>query len=271
VEEKLSGRSGALQKAEEALEADNRPPVLYLRSFSHETKKYATRVHYSRIRKKLKILGKLLAAVFREKSNPGETERVLLEVMQSRGVYGPLTAQNVVDSWRSGRGRNYDQQLIIANLMNQIGPYIAIARPNDRSRWADLGAAKLEVPNEKWQMTVIDFIKKSAAIVVDAGNSDGLVWELKQVVELVNPIRLLLLLPLSEDVYANFRDRVRDIFPMPLPDKEPNSRLIIFSDRWVPVPLNNAGVSIDEMYTGPFSNILSVFFEQNGFELKNPR
>lgn len=67
----------------------------------------------------------------------------------------------------------------IAPLANQLGPFVAIANPN--SALPRLGAAKSYYGNETWQDAIAAWTEKSQFIVMVAGRTGGIRWELDHI------------------------------------------------------------------------------------------
>jgi hypothetical protein len=78
-------------------------------------------------------------------------------------------------------------------------------------------------------------------VVLEAGDSSGLGWEIEQIVLLVPPQRLLLICPFYDAEYQSFLRAHSRHFPLGLPKTRPRSRLLIFNDNWRPRELNNVG------------------------------
>ena len=70
----------------------------------------------------------------------------------------------------------------------------------------DLGAAKQYVPDEAWMKKIIEFIDQSAAILIEAAHSEGLAWELQQVLQRASPEKVQLILPRTD---PDYRDGLR--------------------------------------------------------------
>ena len=266
------------QAAPEVLQADSRPPVLYLRSFARESQFEAMRRRLSNGLHELaipvRLLALVIAAAYAEKRGR-DTEEIeakmdrLVASHTASKLYGNLTAANVAHSITSGRSVEFDEQLFLANLFNQIGPYIAIERPN-RMRWwrtwSDVGSAKLRVPDSQWQEKVLRLIEASSIVVVEAGSSVGLLWELVQVVSLAPPRKVLLILPEREREYHRFCRNSLSIFPVALPPYFPDLRFVIFDDEWKPVMLRGeAALEEDSLLGVRYATVLQPFFERNGF------
>jgi hypothetical protein len=110
--------------------------------------------------------------------------------------------------------------------------------------------------DEDWQDAIKRWLSECAAVVIEAGTSGGLNWEIIQVVNKVNPTKVVLLLPLTNAEYRVFLNAVTRLFPKPLPDTLPPSRLLTFSKDWTPLTLQ--GSSLRET--------IKPFFDQNGFD-----
>jgi hypothetical protein len=58
----------------------------------------------------------------------------------------------------------------------------------------------------------------SRLIVLRAGLSQGLLWEIQNSVQRLDPAKLILLIPFMKADYNKFRTSVQSLFPKPLPD-----------------------------------------------------
>ncbi|MEZ5293856.1 MAG: TM2 domain-containing protein [Vicinamibacterales bacterium] len=141
--------------AAQALAADARAPVVYLRSFQDD----------------------------------GE--------MVVRGAT-PLPAwMNAIVS--AGSAMSIEQEL--AAILRRLGPVVAIGRPGEPV--PDLGAARFYVPHDRWQAAVLDLLDRAALVVVRIGTSEGVRWEIDQVLERVAREKVLfVLLGSGRDVAA---------------------------------------------------------------------
>lgn len=90
----------------------------------------------------------------------------------------------------------------LASVLGGIGPVIAIGRPGEAL--PPLGGARMYVKNADWQGTVTGLMEKSSAVVilmfthaVDGKGTprSGLRWELEKSFSLLDPHRLLLVMP----------------------------------------------------------------------------
>jgi len=141
-----------------------------------------------------------------------------------------------------------------AGYLNWVGPYITLARPGERRIH---GAARKTVSNDEWKTVVSDFIQRSAFIVLRAGTSPGLRWEMEQIVKQFAPTRLLLITPGRRADYEAFRSWAAAVLPMAMPERLPRSRLVAFDRAWNPYALKPRANFIDT---------ISPFFRQQGID-----
>jgi hypothetical protein len=129
-------------------------------------------------------------------------------------------------------------QTQLSLVMGRIGPYIAVGRPGEKL--PGTGAARLYIPDSEWQQRVTELIRRSRLVVIRAGSSPGLQWELDNLMRHVRPRQLLVLLPASRDTYRSFRE-LMEKRNIPLPEKQPDALLMTFLDDWKPVFLKAGG------------------------------
>lgn len=67
---------------------------------------------------------------------------------------------------------------VLSSLARSIGIVIAIGQPRDRSN--PLGAYRSYYSDEAWRKPIVDWMLRSRLIVVIAGETQGLAWELEQ-------------------------------------------------------------------------------------------
>jgi len=138
---------------------------------------------------------------------------------------------------------SYEEQL--ARALKKIGPVIAVGSPQDDARMPELGAARMYLRDEAWPQRVDTLIRTASLVVLHAGTSPGLTWELRRVVEWNRPDRLIICLPIdrsftprkqrtAEARYAQFRDATRDIFPYSLPATCDGCAFLYFLPDWTP-------------------------------------
>lgn len=95
-----------------------------------------------------------------------------------------------------GLGERGSVEEAITSAFAYLGPVIAIGRPGESAR--PVGAARDYVSNEEWQERVAGFIESAQLIVLLAGTTEGLQWELGRVTDLKSLHKLIIVLPPGE-------------------------------------------------------------------------
>lgn len=173
-------------------ELDQRPPVIYLRSFDADSRAARTNT----------------AAIWRWLFPMSKTSRTEEEVM--------------------------------TEALSHFGPVIAIGKPGEVIN--PLGAARVYVQSgEDWKDIVTRIIKISVLVVIRPATSIGLSWEIKKVLEVVSPHKIVVLLPAKKKYYCEFAKNTEDLFPCGLPVYPDTnnainqvSGLIKFDQNWTP-------------------------------------
>ena len=145
------------------------------------------------------------------------------------------------------------EQDALGYVFRKVGPYVAIGKPGEEL--PELGSAKMYVPDAEWQARVRTLISTSRLIVFQAGRTQGLRWELNELVKTANPVALLVILPVTTEDYASFVQWANAVLPRPLAPVDPPSRLMVFDRQWTPMWLP-PGRSLTDS--------LAPFFSQNG-------
>ena len=84
-----------------------------------------------------------------------------------------------------------------------IGNLIAIGKPGEK---LPLPGAVRVYADEDWQAVITDKMKKSQLVILCAGDGEGFNWELQQAFKIVDPKKLLILIPqMSKKKYEQFR------------------------------------------------------------------
>ena len=151
----------------------------------------------------------------------------------------------------------------LEKILKKVGPLVAIGRPGEEL--AELGAARMYVSDADWQTVVEDFLKRAGLVVLQAGQSPGLKWEINKAVASVAPAQVLLFLPFRlvgrkrrEKMYQAFLSWAQSCFPSPFPEKLDRSFFISFQDSppWEARPLMRR--SKQDVST-PFGRVLQDF------------
>ena len=138
----------------------------------------------------------------------------------------------------AGVRKTYEQRL--ARTLREIGPFVAIGDPTERL--PQLGAARLYAADEEWQREIDELTGRASVILLHAGESRGLAWEVRHVLALEVPERLILSLPLHakrkqpsrQARYDGFRQLFGDAFRRPLPKSIGQSQFVYFEPDWTP-------------------------------------
>jgi hypothetical protein len=103
----------------------------------------------------------------------------------------PFTPTNFTNIYLEMTGKNSFEQLL-THVTRKIGPLVAIAEPGNPPI---LGAKNIYVGDDNWQKEVIDFAKRSKLVILTAGITPGVLWEVETMIREVPPERLILNIP----------------------------------------------------------------------------
>lgn len=137
--------------------------------------------------------------------------------------------------------RTYEERL--ARTLRRAGPFVAVGDPTERLPL--LGAARVYADDSEWVETVGELTARAGMIVIHAGDSEGVAWEVRHVIELHDPERMILSLPLQgkrkersrQERYDAFRSSFGDAFPRALPDRIGDYQFLYFDAAWTARPL----------------------------------
>ncbi len=125
--------------------------------------------------------------------------------------------------------------------LKAVGPFVGLGKP---SRGPPVGgAARLETPYDVWQQTVIDLLRRCRLVLFRAGDTESLRWEMRKVVELVPPERIIFFLQIGSETdtavqqarYNRFRRTVELFLPARLPEVRGRNRYLHFTADWQPL------------------------------------
>jgi hypothetical protein len=134
---------------------------------------------------------------------------------------------------------SHSSEEVLAAAFRNYGPLVAIGRPGETL--ATAGADRMYVADDQWQTVVTDYLQRSQAVVLQPSQTDGVRWEIQQV--LSRPPRRRLLLSLINfkdrpDSFEHFRAKLAAEHGIEL------SRAIPFQDRPVLVRFRDDGCPI---------------------------
>ena len=132
----------------------------------------------------------------------------------------------------------FEEELAIQ--VTKVGPFVALAQPR---QLPELGAARLHASDLTWQDTVIALLTRCRLVIFRAGDTENLLWELRKVVELVPPERIIIFLQIGSETdrrvqqvrYDRFRRLAQEVFPKPLPAQRGKTEFLYFTETWEPV------------------------------------
>lgn len=182
-----------------------------------------------------------------------------------------LATMNVWSGWLTE-----EEQL--GEVLQPFGDLVAIGKPGETLPTP--GAARLYASDAEWKKVVTDQMQSARLIAIRAGTSGGLLWELKEVVQVVNPKKLLILiLHMRKKDYESFKKEADQIFNTTFPKFHDLKRFgtisgfVRFSSDWRPKFLPfRARFSWEfyKPYRACFTFTLRPVFEEYGLEWKPP-
>ena len=193
----------------------------------------------------------------------GDDAKKLFDGISSQ-VFSPLA---------SVLGKSTEQRLV--KLIGKSGPVVAIGRPNEDL--AEFGASRVYVGDANWKDLVTDLMVNSQFVVLQAGATEGLKWELGKILENVSPDKAMIFLPYEHHYlpfslrwldrnasrkcqFFSFKQWADKVLPKSLPDTPKSSFAIQFLEDWQPdliVPKMAFG---DRKVATPVRSIAKSFF-----------
>jgi hypothetical protein len=98
-------------------------------------------------------------------------------------------------------GRSEEEQ--VARAVRRLGRLVAVGEPGERLPY--VGADRVYLPAGDWQAPVHDLIVRARMVVLAVGRSEGAMWELEECLRVLPPERLVLLVPMEQPEYDEFR------------------------------------------------------------------
>jgi len=124
----------------------------------------------------------------------------------------------------------------LRDLFADMGLLVAIGRPGERL--PEAGALRLYCGDNDWQSVVIRYLHESQIVIMRAGTSNAILWEIRRATEYVAPQDLLFFVPRSRwfgvDEYAVFRRNVKKEFNWDLPAGLKFPSWVGFGEGWEP-------------------------------------
>lgn len=117
--------------------------------------------------------------------------------------------------------------------LGTIGSFVAVGRPSETL--PEIGAARMYLRDEDWQSVVKDLILRSRAVVIHAGPTPGLQWEMMTIRKEMRPEQVLLFVPSGvrrgkrrERDYQALREEAERALGCTLPRSIGNSSMLFF-------------------------------------------
>jgi hypothetical protein len=185
-----------------------------------------------------------------------DAERVLAADARAPVVYlRPFAAdgKQIESAW-SSRVRSspwewyisHEQRL--ARALRKVGPFVAVGDPTEDV--PELGAVRMYAADEDWQVKVGELSARAGVVLLETGESEGLGWEVRHVVSLGDPERVIVALPPPGrrgrrlERYTAFRRAFGEEFPRGLPESIGHCQFTYFDRDWTPRLLGQRGASL---------------------------
>jgi hypothetical protein len=139
--------------------------------------------------------------------------------------------------------RKADERL--AEYYEQYGPVIAVAGPDDKGPM--LGPVRLYFNDDVWRAGVIYLMSISQFVVIQAGISQGTLWELGIARRILEPEKLIISIvdasnpDVADSYYYDFRPYAEVILGCELPRELDSSLCIGFGKNWEPLLQDSYG------------------------------
>lgn len=206
-------RRSAHQFSDEDLDKDTRPPILYLRPFTQDSAVLSSGPRIFNI------------------LNPFS--------------WGKLRRwRGLLSSWGAFWRFKWTFEQLLEDRTRELGPLVAIGQPGTPPI---LGAHNLFVGDE-WQQRVADLARRAQLVVLAAGDTPGILWEVKFMLEHLDPSKCLVYVENGRyrlwwpmwrkgsraKLWKQFRALSQDLFPVPLPANLGRASFVAFEAGWVP-------------------------------------
>ena len=115
----------------------------------------------------------------------------------------------------SGERRVAEEERALASMLDSIGPFVAIGRPGEVA--PRLGAGRLYVADAEWQAAVGELLEKSSIVLMLAGRTAGLGYEIEECKRRIESRQLIIVIPEAPGAYDSFRRLFADRIGIELP------------------------------------------------------
>ncbi|MCD9186463.1 MAG: hypothetical protein LUM44_08515 [Pyrinomonadaceae bacterium] len=126
------------------------------------------------------------------------------------------------------------------SVLQDIGPVLAVGRPEDTE--SQLGAKRIYVETETWKDTVQNLMEISQLIVIHAGASESLLWEMEAAKKTDSPSKIIISFFLWELFnadsrkihYEQFKEKFEAKVGIKLPEHIGKANFMVFDANWAP-------------------------------------
>lgn len=174
----------------------------------------------------------------------------------SRDPRAPILYLRAFEDDEEARGLEYS----LAEVMEDVGPFVAVGRPGDKL--PPLGASRSYQRDEDWKSYVLDLLERAALVVMLAGRTQGLGWELRQCAQRIGPKKLVVLVPNRRASYEAFQATAREAgLPLTLPPF-PSRKMTRYEADHI-----SGLVFFDHNWQGMFSGFQRAFWKGTSHEI----
>jgi hypothetical protein len=151
------------------------------------------------------------------------------------------TFRSDVAADESRRDKKTAEEFLV-EVFTHVGPVVAVGKPDEKLSL--LGAARMYFNHDEWQEKVASLISISQLVIIQAGSSDALEWELSRAVSVLRPRQLLVSFvhfKNRQTSYEQFLFKAARVLDGPLPPLIGDTFFWTFKDHWIPVELSPKG------------------------------
>lgn len=105
----------------------------------------------------------------------------------------------------------------LADVLRPFGDLVAIGQPGEAL--PKPGAARIYAADAEWKEVVQGELRDARLVIIRAGVEENLLWELSRCVEILNPQKLLILIPnMNAERYHSFCVKANSVLGISLPE-----------------------------------------------------
>ena len=128
----------------------------------------------------------------------------------------------------------------LAKVFKNVGPLIAAGKPNDKQQ--PLGAVRLYFDDEAWQENIKVLMSMSKLVVIQAGHSPSLDWEISTAMKCLKPHQLLFTFLAWQELdavsrqskFVEFATQLKLVSAFDLPKRIDEAYFLYFDREWKP-------------------------------------